>query len=68
MVKVMDGTETRLPSGYRHPECLKGQGGIQTQGNVIANHLTGTSVQYRRQINKASSDANVGDIGNPHLV
>ena len=35
---------------------------------ALTNHLTGIGIQYCRQEDKAGTDANVGDIGNPGLV
>ena len=68
LVRVMDDARARSPLGYGHSQCLQRQHSINPGGNSIANYPPRAGIEYRCQLDKASSNPDVGDIGNPHLI
>jgi hypothetical protein len=60
---MVNDTGVKLTTGNRHAERLKGQGGIKTGGDGIANDPSGVSIKNCRQVDKDTPDTNVGDVG-----
>jgi len=65
---MVDDTWVRLTLSYSHLQCLKRKCGVDAGGDSIANYPPGVGIQYRRQIDKTSSDADISDVGNLYLI
>ncbi len=54
--------------GRSYAQCLERKGSVKSSGESIANYPSGIEIQDSYQIDKASLDTDVGDIGNPYLI
>src|SRR4030042_2030502 len=65
---MVNGARIRPAPGNGHVQRFKCQGRIEPGGDGITDYPPRKGVQDRRQIDEAGPDANIGDIGKPHLV
>ena len=67
-IGVMNDSCRGLALDKGHPECLQAQGCVDSLGKRISHHPAGKEIQQDGKIDKATQDADVGQIGHPELI
>jgi hypothetical protein len=67
-IGMMDSTLWRLPAFDCSSKRGQRETGIDTSTDGIADHAPRPGVEHGREIDKASRDGDVGDVGDPELI